>query len=89
MACTHKILYIHMLIMTCTLTLTQTPLEQIQAQTRSLVHSMAKMKDTINDLNERNQLLESFIRQMAQKQGITAENLDEKEDDREDHYSSI
>ena len=47
--------------------LLQTPIEQVQNQTRNLMLNMKKMRDAMTDLAERNRAMEKLLRDMAVK----------------------
>ncbi len=51
----------------------QTPIEQVQNQTRSLLVDMTTVKNTINDLAERNMNMEKLLKEMAKKQNVTVD----------------
>ena len=66
---------------------TQEPIEHVQHQTRTLVTSMAKMRETLTDLAERNATLERVIKLMASRQGINADDMEMDQDGDEDDAS--
>lgn len=50
----------------------------MQQQTRKLVDDMRKIKDAIADISDRNVVMERLIREMAKKQKISADDVDER-----------
>ena len=48
----------------------QTPIEQVQNQTRKMALDMQKMRAAIVDIADRNLVMEKLIREMAKRQKI-------------------
>ena len=65
----------------------------MQAQTTKLSQDVKRMKEAVNELGKKVQVLdvlENYVKLMALKQGITSEQAEERESDaHEEHSCSV